>query len=353
MPSPSDESPRDEQSSNRSREESSNRSHKQSSNGSGEESSVDTHGVTTWEPRSALDRAAVSLHGTLATRWRVFVVALAALVLVGQFFVAFGLFATDPFLAVLSALSVIPALLLVWYIRRQDTDPEPIGTLAVTFVLGGLLASFAALVNTAVGSVFRTIPLVGSVLLFFLIVGPGEEFVKWLAVRLYAFERSEFDAVVDGAMYGAAAGLGFASIENVIYIAQNALTAIESGTPVLAATIPTTVARSLAGPGHVLYSAFAGYYLGLAKFNRDQYGPLVVKGLLVAALLHGTYNSLTTLLPRLLPMTALTTFAFILLWDGALTVLLVRKLRRYRRVVSEVPDDERVDSTPSAAAGGD
>ncbi|WP_380679733.1 PrsW family intramembrane metalloprotease [Salinigranum sp. GCM10025319] len=315
-------------------------------------SAVDTHGVTTWEPRSALDRIAVSLHGTLAARWRVFVVVLAALVLLGQFFVAFGLFATDPFLAVLSALSVIPALLLVWYIRRQDTDPEPIGTLAVTFVLGGLLASFAALVNTAVGSVFRTIPLVGSVLLFFLIVGPGEEFVKWLAVRLYAFERSEFDTVVDGAMYGAAAGLGFASIENVIYIAQNALTAIESGTPVLAATIPTTVARSLAGPGHVLYSAFAGYYLGLAKFNRDQYGPLVVKGLLVAALLHGTYNSLTTLLPQLLPMTALTTFGFILLWDGALTVVLVRKLHRYRRVVSEV-DDERAESTPSTAASGD
>ena len=301
---------------------------------SSDEPSVDTHGVTTWEPRTLGDRLSVAVHETLAANWRVLVVALAALVLLGQFFVAFGLFATDPFLAVFSAVSVVPALLLVWYIRRQDVDPEPVGTLAVTFVLGGLLASFAALVNTAAGTVFRQIPAVGSILLFFLVVGPGEELVKWLAVRLYAYDRSEFDAVIDGAMYGAAAGLGFASIENVIYIAQNALTALESGGPILAATIPTTVARSLAGPGHVLYSAFAGYYLGLAKFNDDHYGPLVVKGLLVAALLHGTYNSLTTLLPQVLPMSGLTTFAFILLWDGALLLLLVRKLRQYREVVA-------------------
>jgi RsiW-degrading membrane proteinase PrsW (M82 family) len=316
-----------------------------------DESSPDTQGVTTWEPRTAVDRLSVSLYGTLTAHWRLLVVALAALVLLGQFFVAFGLFATDPFLAGLSAVSVVPALLLVWYIRRQDADPEPVGTLAVTFVLGGLLASFAALVNTATGTVFRTVPVVGSVLLFFLVVGPGEELVKWLAVRLYAFDRDEFDTVVDGAMYGAAAGLGFASIENVVYIGQNALTAIQNGGPVLAATIPTTVARSLAGPGHVLYSAFAGYYLGLAKFNDDHYGPLVVKGLLVAALLHASYNTLTTLLPQVLPGSTLATFAFIVLWDGALTVVLVRKLRRYRRVTAD--GDAAAEAGDSRAVGAD
>jgi len=317
---------------------------------SSDESSVDTHGVTTWEPRTLGDRISVATYEALAANWRVLVVALAAVVLLGQFFVAFGLFAADPFLAVFSAVSVIPAVLLVWYIRRQDVDPEPVGTLAVTFVLGGLLASFAALVNTAAGTVFRQVPVVGSILLFFLVVGPGEELVKWLAVRLYAYDRSEFDAVIDGAMYGAAAGLGFASIENVIYIAQNALTAIQSGGPVLAATIPTTVARSLAGPGHVLYSAFAGYYLGLAKFTDDHYGPLVVKGLLVAALLHGTYNSLTTILPRVLPMSGLTTFAFIVLWDGVLLFVLVRKLRRYRAAVAA---GDAATDRPQAASADD
>ncbi len=317
---------------------------------SSDDSSVDTQGVTTWEPRTLGDRLSVSLHETLASNWRVVVVALAALVLFGQFFVAFGLFATDPFLAVFSAVSVIPALILVWYIRRQDVDPEPVGTLAVTFVLGGLLASFAALINTAAGTVFRQVPFIGSILLFFLIVGPGEELVKWLAIRLYAYERSEFDAVIDGAMYGAAAGLGFASIENVIYITQNALTAIQNEGPVLAATVPTTVARSLAGPGHVLYSAFAGYYLGLAKYNEEHYGPLVVKGLAIAALLHATYNSLSTVLPQFLPMSGLTTFAFIILWDGALIVVLIRKLRRYRDVVER---DGKASAQPQATSSDD
>jgi RsiW-degrading membrane proteinase PrsW (M82 family) len=316
------------------------------------EPSVETHDVTTWEPRSPIDRASVTLYETIVARWRVLVVLLAVVVLLGQFFVAFGLFAAAPFLAVLSALSVVPAFVLVWYIRRQDADPEPIGTLAVTFVLGGLLASFAALINTAAGTVFRSVPVVGSILLFFLIVGPGEELVKWLAVRLYAFERPEFDAVIDGAMYGAAAGLGFAAIENVIYIGQNALMAIQNDGAVLAATIPTTVARSLAGPGHVLYSAFAGYYLGLAKFNEEHYGPLVVKGLLIAALLHATYNSLTTLLPRLLPMSGAATFGFILLWDGVLAVILVRKLRQYRAVADD-SDDGTGSKTPQTSSADD
>lgn len=38
---------------------------------------------------------------------------------------------------------------------------------------------------------------------------------------------------------------------------------------------------TLAGPGHIRYPALAGYYLGVARFNGDNYGPLVVKGLLV------------------------------------------------------------------------
>ncbi|MFC7176011.1 PrsW family intramembrane metalloprotease [Halosegnis marinus] len=173
---------------------------------------------------------------------------------------------------------------------------------------------------------------------FYLVVAPVEEFVKWLAVRVYAFEGAGFDAVVDGAVYGAVAGLGFATVENALYITQGALEAgaLAGAQPFTSAAVGTSVSRAFVGPGHVIYSAFAGYYLGLAKFNREDAGPIVVKGLLVAALIHATYNSLVNVVPGLLGSALpgvpgfLLLFAFILVYDGVFGYLLYRKLSRYR-----------------------
>lgn len=95
-------------------------------------------------------------------------------------------------------------------------------------------------------------------------VGPVEETGKWAAVRLSAFDRLGFRTALDTAVYGAAAGLGFA-IENVIDITRGLVAASQAGTPVLGATFATAAVRSLADPGHAVYTAFSGYCLGLAK----------------------------------------------------------------------------------------
>jgi RsiW-degrading membrane proteinase PrsW (M82 family) len=300
-----------------------------------------TQGIEPWEPRTITDRVSVGLYQAFLARWRGVVILLATLLLVGQFAVLVLLFGQAPFLSVLAAVSVVPALAIFWYIRRIDGHREPWGTLAVTFLLGALLASFASAVNTIAGRVFAIIPIVGIILFYFLVVGPGEELVKWLAIRLHAYDRPEFDAVIDGAVYGAAAGLGFATIENIAYIGQNAALALETGMPVISASIPTTFARSLAGPGHVLYSAIAGYYLGLAKFTGENSGPLVVKGLLIAALLHATYNSMLTVIPLAAALGFIpqgvflvATFLFIPVWLLGLFVFVVRKLRRHNRRIA-------------------
>ncbi|TQR22379.1 hypothetical protein C9J85_12075 [Haloferax sp. wsp5] len=142
----------------------------------------------------------------------------------------------------------------------------------------------------AIGSGFGLVPFLGQVFFFFLIVGPVEETVKLLAVRLYAYSHDSFNAVIDGAVYGAMAGLGFATIENALYITRNARVGFRRRR-IIAAGGTITAVRALAGPGHVIYSAIAGYYLGLAKFNKENAGPIVIKGLILAALVHATYNS--------------------------------------------------------------
>lgn len=294
-------------------------------------SSRDLYDIATWEHRTILDGLAVRVDAVLRTRRRLLLVVSAALIIVAQFALTGFAIVRNPTLGLLTLLSVVPALVLAGYIWYGDpTLREPLGSLVVTFLLGVLLAGFAAVVNSMFSFLFALVPVVGTALFFFLVVGPVEELVKWLAVRLYAYRRTEFQAVVDGAVYGAIAGLGFATIENAIYITRVYLTAAEAGGNILPVALGITRVRLLAGPGHVIYSAFAGYYLGLAKFNSDQAGPIVVKGLLVAILIHGTYNTLVTYLPKVLPFSFLVFTGFIVVYDGVFLYILYRKLARYR-----------------------
>ncbi|MFB6180080.1 MAG: PrsW family intramembrane metalloprotease [Halorientalis sp.] len=257
--------------------------------------SRDLYDIATWENRTALDGVAVALARGLSASKRPLVLALAVLIILVQIAVTGFAVIRDPTLGLLTLLSVLPAFALAAFIWYDDpTLPESLRPLVVTFLLGMAFAGFAAITNSLLGSLFTLIPVIGTVLMFFLVVGPVEEFVKWLAVRFFAYRRDEFDAVIDGAVYGAMAGLGFATIENVLYITTAYIDAVHGGLSVLPATIGTAGVRSLAGPGHVIYASFSGYYLGLAKFNRDNAGPIVVKGLLIAAFIHALYDTAVT-----------------------------------------------------------
>jgi RsiW-degrading membrane proteinase PrsW (M82 family) len=256
-----------------------------------------------------------------------------------------------PEVAVFTLLSVVPALLLAVYVWYADvTTPEPLGLLAVTFVLGVLFAGFAAVINTLVnaglGALGLTSGFVGfvfQIITFFVVVGPIEETVKLLAVYFYAYRSSRFDAVVDGAVYGAVAGLGFATIENAIYISRP-LQGVSDPLNLVATGSTIAAVRGLAGPGHVIYSAFAGYYLGLAKFNPERAGPLVLKGLTIAALIHAFYNSLSSVVPTVIAtVTGLPSFvalvAFIVVFDGIFILILYVKLDRYRNAYHDVYEE--------------
>jgi RsiW-degrading membrane proteinase PrsW (M82 family) len=304
---------------------------------------LDLYEIADWEERTSVDGAAVALYWLLirVAKWVVVAVALGILAGIG------GLAAlSNPAVGLLTVLSAIPAAALTVYVYYSDvTTREPLSLLVTTFLLSILLATFAALVNSSAQRFFEPLGVLGMPLFFFLIVGPGEETVKLLAVRLYAYTDDRFDAVVDGAVYGAIAGLGFATIENSIYILQRlsesgALAELSFGLTAITTGGDITALRALAGPGHVIYSATAGYYLGLAKFNPDNRGPIVVKGLLLATVIHATYN--TTVGPGSYLVSSLTGLpdlggflVYVLLYDGVFGFFILRKLWRYRHAYNE------------------
>ncbi len=301
---------------------------------------IDLYDVATWSVRTWLDRLSVRVWTSLHRARQLVFLSLA----IGLFVAELGFIATlvadRPTLGILALFSVIPAAALAGYLWYDDpTLREPLDTIAITFVLAVGFASIAALLNTFVLGLLQSVVWIpgvavfGPALFFFLFVGPIEESVKWLAVRTYSFRRPEFGAVVDGVVYGAIAGLGFATIENLTYIIQGYLFSGSASLPgQIEQAIGIATSRAFVGPGHVIYSAFAGYYLGLAKFNPEHKGPLVVKGLLIAAFIHGLYNTTVTYLEFSGPVFV----AFVVVYDGFWLAVLYRKLSRYRKLYQRV-----------------
>ena len=313
----------------------------------------DLYDVATWEERTSLDGLSVALYWLLTRSAKagvVFVAFVGLLAILGSF--GLGL-VFDPAIAILLGLSAVPALGLAAYVYVSDvTTAEPLSLLVATFLLSILTATFAAILNSVLQPYFRPFGFLGLVVFFFVVVGPIEESVKLLAVRLYAYTDDRFDAVIDGAVYGAIAGLGFVVIENFVYIAQNVdMAELTVGIAALGAGDGIAALRALAGPGHVVYSAFAGYYLGLAKFNPENRGPIIVKGLVLAAAIHALYNTLVGPVtgvasglfgvPQILAL-----FGFVVVFQGAFGYVLLRKIWRYRDAYLDTRDEVGEDVDP-------
>ncbi|MFC6952029.1 PrsW family intramembrane metalloprotease [Halorubellus litoreus] len=300
----------------------------------------DLQEIATWEPRTRLDRFAVGFYERIFPAIRGLVLATAVLFTLAILFASSIGTPRLPVVALFAALSAVPALALAAYVYVADvTTKEPLDLIAATFALAFVFASFAAIVNTAAEPLFAALGGLGVVGYFLLIVAPGEELVKLLAVRFYAYRDGRFDSVVDGAVYGAVAGLGFATIENAIYVTgfvQQATTGI-----VVDQAIDIAQRRALAGPGHVIYSGIAGYYLGLAKFVDEHRGAVVLKGLVIAAGFHALYNLTIGFAPGivggLLGVGPIVAFVvYVVAFDGVAGGFLVLKLYNYRDAYNRV-----------------
>jgi len=170
-----------------------------------------------------------------------------------------------------------PILYVVWMVRSDRYEREPLALVAYCFGWGAFIGIAAGVLNAVVTS-----PLLGA-------GGAGfiEEPLKALGVYLVARSRlgQEFNDHLDGMVYGAAAGAGFAGLENFWYLQEMI---VNSSFPPLQAVL----VRSMTAFMHIAWTATAGRSLGLAKVLRGkvQLSDLA-PGVLVAALIHMVWNS--------------------------------------------------------------
>jgi RsiW-degrading membrane proteinase PrsW (M82 family) len=193
--------------------------------------------------------------------------------------------AIPPFIFI-PLLSLLPCVLWLWYFSSRSRYKRPaVRVLGLTFLLGGLATMPALVLNvqgqSLIHNLFGSTPL-SRILVLFLVVGPVEELLKLLVVYLYAYRRPEFDEPLDGVVYSAAAALGFAAVENIVYLAENDPRLVLLRGP-------------LSNPGHALFSALWGLSLSRAKampnLNRERM-PVIARGWIYASLLHATFDAL-------------------------------------------------------------
>jgi len=194
-------------------------------------------------------------------------------------------------------IALAPCLFLLWYFYHRDKyEPEPKKMIIKIFLFGAVMVIPAGIIEIIIMSGLEAITsgILYIFLISFFVIAPSEELFKYFVVKHTVYKSIEFDEVMDGIVYTVSASLGFATIENIIYVLQHG--------------IGTGIARAfLAVPGHAFFGAIMGYYIGLAKFTREKEKSLLTRGVVFAILLHGLYDFL------ILASTALAIFAILLI----------------------------------------
>lgn len=179
---------------------------------------------------------------------------------------------------ILLALALAPGLFIAVYIYLQDKyEREPIGLLLRYFFFGMLSIVPAILLETIGGGVFNDASSVLSHLFHaFVVVGFSEELSKFIFVRM-AYKRPEFNEPFDGIVYAVMVSLGFATLENVMYVYNYGM--------------DTALVRMFtAVPAHAANGVIMGYFFGLAKFRKEHSTRLLLQGLFWASFFHGAYD---------------------------------------------------------------
>ncbi len=210
------------------------------------------------------------------------------LALIGYFGWALGAFAS----VVGLVLALIPLTIVFLGVRMIDRwEPEPKRLIFFAIAWGAV----AAVGLTLLVDVGLTI-LIGPTSEAFTAVVQApivEEFWKGLGVFLiFLLARRAFDGPVDGVVYGALVGAGFAFTENIQYFA---ISLIEGGGEQLTVTFAV---RAILSPfAHAMFTAVTGFAIGLVARRHGSAGSALGAGLLGglgAVLLHGLWNGSAT-----------------------------------------------------------
>jgi RsiW-degrading membrane proteinase PrsW (M82 family) len=182
---------------------------------------------------------------------------------------------------VLFALALAPGAAIGLYIYFKDKyEREPIGLVVMSFFMGVVSTIITVLISWPINWI---IPIdeksvSEQALHAFILVAFIEEFSKFIFVRWVLYPNKNFNEPFDGIVYAVSVSLGFAGLENILYVMNS-----ENG-------VATGIMRMFtAVPAHATFAVLMGYFMGIAKCEKEK-SHYVWYGLAVATLFHGAYD---------------------------------------------------------------
>lgn len=203
--------------------------------------------------------------------------------------------------------ALAPVAMLLYYIYRKDEfQKEPVKEVLKAFGLGVASVFVSLMISGPLGALGFFPDSQGTIwdgiaISFFGAAIP-EEIAKFLMFWLLVRRNRYFDEHMDGIVYAAAVSLGFAGLENIMYL-------ISSDD-----WVSTGIARALFSvPGHFFFGILMGYYYSLVRF--DPITPSINKFWVLGApiLAHGIFDSIlfaTDVVPEVLALVLMIAFIF-------------------------------------------
>jgi len=194
----------------------------------------------------------------------------------------------------------VPMFLFAAFVNWLDRyEKEPKLLLGAAFLWGVVIAGGGAFIlNTAFGIGIYAITGSESVAdagTTSIVAPIIEEALKGLAVLVvFLLFRKEFDSVLDGIVYGAITAMGFAAIENVLYIYRNGFQ--EAGWEGFWTLVVVRV--FLVGWMHPFFTAFTGIGLAIARMSRNTLVKIIAApaGYIVAVMAHAFHNTFSSVI---------------------------------------------------------
>ncbi|OGZ66426.1 MAG: hypothetical protein A3C50_02500 [Candidatus Staskawiczbacteria bacterium RIFCSPHIGHO2_02_FULL_43_16] len=207
-------------------------------------------------------------------------------------------------LALYIIFGILPSLIWLLYYLAKDMHPEPKKMILKVFFWGAVATIptlfFQIIFTEALNqfqylSVFYSpeisgyLPAINNLTKWFVIIAFTEELFKYLVVRWIVFQSGELDEPLDIMLYMVVAALGFATLENTLYL----FSPIDglSFDMVLKTTVIISFLRFIGATFlHTLCSGLVGYFMALSSLRLKHRFRLTILGLFLAVLLHGLYN---------------------------------------------------------------
>lgn len=187
---------------------------------------------------------------------------------------------------------LLPAILLVLYVRHRDKlQPEPWPKIlkgVLYGVLSIIVSSFISLVweplpyHMGLGWMYE-VPVIRGILTSFYNAAIPEETAKLFMLWLLLRKNEEFNQNIDGIVYAVCVAMGFAGLENIMYIF------FEEENP----WQDVAIMRSLfAVPGHYIFGVLMGFFYSIVHFRPQKYGKYRNMIWIAPVVAHGLYDSI-------------------------------------------------------------